>query len=84
MDDDERKAQILQGARVFMEAGKIYKLPGHKSCATDLGLWKQAKKWPADGGFTNVSVYNCPLAGRFGNFGCKAEMKLTESTTYDL
>ncbi len=44
MDDDERKAQILQGARAFMEAGKIYKLPGHKSCATDLGLWKQAKE----------------------------------------
>ncbi len=42
MDDDERKAQILQGARAFMEAGKIYKLPGHKSCASDLGLWKQA------------------------------------------
>ena len=49
MDDYERKAQILQGARAFMEAGKIYKLPGHKSCATDLGLWKQAKEWPTDG-----------------------------------
>jgi hypothetical protein len=36
MDDDERKAQILQGAQAFMKAGKIYKLPGHKSCATDL------------------------------------------------
>ncbi len=68
-----------------MEAGKIYKLPGHKSCATDLDSWKQAKEWPADGGFTKVSVYKCPLAGRFG---CKAEfaaeMKLPESTTYQL
>ena len=57
--------QNLQGARAFMEAGKIYKLPGHKSCATDLDLWKQAKEWPADGGFTKVLVYKCPLAGRF-------------------
>ncbi len=44
-------------------------------------MWKQAKEWPADGGLTKVSVYKCPLAGRFR---CKAEMKLTESTTYDL
>ncbi len=64
-----------------MEAGKIYKLPGHKSCATDLGLWKQAKECPANGGFYKFMVYKCPLAGRFG---CKAEMKLTETTTYDL
>ncbi len=28
MDDDERNAQILHAARAFMEAGKIYKLPG--------------------------------------------------------
>ena len=61
MDDDERKAQIVQGARAFMEAGKIDKLPGHKSCATDLGLWKQAKEWPADGGFSKVMVYKCLL-----------------------
>ncbi len=31
MDDDERKAQILQGVQAFMEAGKIYMLPGHES-----------------------------------------------------
>jgi hypothetical protein len=49
MDDDAQNVQIAQGARAFMEAGKIYKLPGHKSCATDFGLWKLAKEWPADG-----------------------------------
>ncbi len=38
MDDDARDVQTAQGARAFMEAGKIYKLPGHKSCATDFGL----------------------------------------------
>ncbi len=75
MDDDERKAQIAQGARAFMEAGNIYKLPGHKSCA-DFGLWKLAKEWPADGGgrgATMVSVFKCPLAGRFR---CNAEIKV--------
>ena len=49
MDDDERHEQILQGAQAFMEAGTIYKLPGHESCATDLGLWRQAKEWPVNG-----------------------------------
>jgi hypothetical protein len=57
MDDDTRKAQIAQGARAFMEAGKIYKMPGHKSYATDFGLWKLAKEWPADGGATMVSKF---------------------------
>ena len=79
MDDDERKAQILQGARAFMEAGKIYKLPGHKSCAMDFGLWKLAKEWPVDGGATMVPVFKCPLASRFR---CNAEIKVTDSTSY--
>ncbi len=44
MDDDARNVRIAQGARAFMEAGKIYKLPDHKSCATDFGLWKLVKE----------------------------------------
>ena len=79
MDDEARNVQIAQGARAFMEASKIYKLPGHKSCATDFGLWKLAKKWPADGGTTMVPVFKCPLASRFG---CNAEIKVTDSTSY--
>ncbi len=39
MDDDERNALILDSARAFMESGKIYKLPGHKSSSMDCGLW---------------------------------------------
>ncbi len=50
MDDDERKVQMAQGAQAFIEAGKIYKLPGKKSCAIDFGLWKLVKEWPAIGG----------------------------------
>ncbi len=38
MDDDARNVRIAQGSRAFMKAGKIYKLPDHKSCATDFGL----------------------------------------------
>ena len=62
MNDEAQNVQITQGARAFMEASKIYKLPGHKSCATDFGLWKLAKKWPADGGATMVPVFKCPIA----------------------
>ncbi len=53
-----------------MEAGNICKLPGHKSCATDIGLWKLAMEWPADCGATMVPVFKCPLASRLG---CNAE-----------
>jgi hypothetical protein len=59
-----------------MEAGKIYKLPGHKSCATDFGLWKLAKEWPASGRATMVSVFKCPLASQFRH---NAEIKVTDS-----
>ncbi len=44
MDDDQIKA-----GKIFkLEAGKIFKLEagklsGHKTCATDLALWKHAK-----------------------------------------
>ena len=79
MDDDERKLQIEQGARAFMEAGHVYKVPGHKAGPTDCGLWKQSKEWTADGGDTKTCVFKCPLSGRFG---CKAEVKITESTGY--
>ncbi len=40
MDDDERKEIIAAGARAFMELSWLYKLPGHKSCESDCGLWK--------------------------------------------
>ncbi len=44
MDDDESNALILAAAREFMESSKLYKLPGHKSNATNLGMWKLAKE----------------------------------------
>ena len=62
MDDDQRNARILDGARAFMESSKLYKLPGHKPNATDLGMWKLVKQWPADEGQSMVSVYRCPLS----------------------
>ncbi len=31
MDDEARNVQIAQGARAFMEASKIYKLPGQRN-----------------------------------------------------
>ena len=45
MDDDERKEIIAAGALVFMESSGLYKLPGHKSCETDCGLWKLVRDW---------------------------------------
>ncbi len=64
-----------------MEEGKFYKLPGHKSCATDFGLWKLAKEWLANCRATMLFVYKCPLASRFGY---NAEIKDTDSTLYQL
>ncbi len=37
------------------------------------------KEWPADDRATMVPVFKCPLASRFG---CNAEMKVTDSTSY--
>ncbi len=57
MDDDQRNARILDGARAFMESSTLYKLPGHKPNATDLGMWKLVKQWPTDEGQSMVYVY---------------------------
>jgi hypothetical protein len=64
-----------------MESSKLFKLAGHKSNPTDLGMWKLAKEWPADDGKSRISVYKCPLAGRFG---CRCEMKVTDTPGYQL
>jgi hypothetical protein len=61
MDDDEINAQFLAAAQAFMESSKLYKLAGHKSNRTDIGMWKLAKQWPADDGKTTVLVYSVPL-----------------------
>ena len=79
MDEDDLWARVKDAAREFMEASKVFKIYGHKSSATDLGMWKMMKFWPADSGTTEVRVFKCPLAGRFG---CKCEMKVTEAASY--
>ena len=81
MDDDQRNARILDGARAFMESSKLYKLPGHKSNAMDLGMLKLIKQWPADEGQSMVSVYRCPLSGRFN---CPCQIKVTDTPAYQL
>ncbi len=42
-DDDERNSRILAVAWELMESSKLYKLPGHKSNATDLGMWNSQR-----------------------------------------
>jgi hypothetical protein len=81
MDDDERKEISAAGARAFMESSGLYKLPGHKSCETDCGLWKLVRDWWSDNGKTQVWVYKCPL---FGRFGCKCQVKITENSNFHL
>jgi hypothetical protein len=44
MDDDQRNTRILAAPREFMESIKLYRLPGHKLNATDLGMWKLASQ----------------------------------------
>jgi hypothetical protein len=44
MDNDDRNAWILDTASELMESSKLYKLQGHKSNATDLGMWKLVKQ----------------------------------------
>ena len=85
MDDDQRNAQILDAARAFMESSKLYKLPGHKSNASDRGLWKVVKEWTTgpstaeDNLKTRVTVLRCPLSGRFN---CQCQIKITDSPEY--
>ncbi len=64
MDDDERNALILAADWKFSESSKLYKSPGHKSNATDLGMWKLEKEWPANDCKSRIYVFKCPLAGR--------------------
>ena len=64
-----------------MESSGLYKLPGHKSCETDCGLWKLVRDWWSDNGKTQVWVYKCPL---FGRFVCKCQVKITENSNFHL
>jgi hypothetical protein len=79
MDDEARNVQIVQGALAFKEASKIYKLPGHKSCATDFDLWKlQRNGRPmAELLWFLYSSAHSPV-----DSGCNAEIKITDSAAY--
>ena len=76
IDEDEMKLQILQAANQIMEASRMYKLPGHRSKETDLGMWKQKRPWTVDKGETDVRWYYCPMRIRFG---CCVQIKVIEN-----
>ncbi len=63
------KVQIEKVSHDIMEAGKIYKLAGHKSGPKDSGLWKLVRVRPIDEGDTCVTMswFKCPgpLKNRF-------------------
>ena len=79
MDEDEMKAQIDKLARELMEAGKIFKLAGHKTGPNDYFMWKLVRSWTIDGGHTLVSWFRCPLSYRFG---CTCEIKKYDGESY--